>query len=232
MKPYGIVVPTLMEAGILIRSISERAEVTVQNCIFYSGFLNNRPVILCLCGIGKTNAAHGTTLLIERFNPDFVYVIGVAGAYPSSGLEIGDSAVAEAEIYGDEGLMLGTEFKGMDEIGLPFAVVEGDRYYNKFPLCIPRELNGHRNKGTFVTVSSCTGTLRRGREIEKRHGALCENMEGAAIAHICLMNNIRAAEIRGVSNIIEDRTGKLLDRSAILKAAENVQNLFLESLFS
>ncbi len=232
MKTCGIIVPTPLEAGVIIRNMSETAEVTVQGNIFYNGLLNKRPVVLCLCGIGKTNAAHGTTLLIERFSPAFVYMVGVAGAYPSSGFRIGDSVVADGEVYGDEGLMLGTEFKGMDEIGLPLAVIGGNSYCNKFPLVVPDELKDYRNKGTFVTVSSCSGTLKRGIEMEKRYRALCENMEGASMAHICLLNGIPAAEIRGISNIVEDRSGKPLERSAILKAAENVQGFFLERLFN
>ncbi|HTZ18917.1 MAG TPA: futalosine hydrolase [Dissulfurispiraceae bacterium] len=231
MKPVGIIIPTQIEAGVLVRRISERKETAAQSRLFYEGFINKKPVVFCLCGIGKTNAAHGVTLLIERFGPSIVYMIGVAGAYPSSGLEIGESVVAEREVYGDEGLMLGTEFKGMAGLGLALADVGGKRYYNEFPLLVPDALKDCRHKGTFVTVSSCTGTLRLGREMEQRYGAICENMEGAAIAHICLLNGVPAAEIRGISNIIGDREGKPLDRSAILKASENVQEYFLERLF-
>ncbi len=232
MKPCGIIIPTSMEAEILVRSMSERTEVKVQNKIYYGGFLNERPVILCLCGIGKTNVAHGTTLLIERFNPASVCVIGVAGAYPSSRLRIGDIAVAEKEIYGDEGLLLSSGFGGMEDICLPLAAVYGKSYYNEFPLQIPEQFKKLRHRGTFVTVSSCTGTLKRGMEIEQKYGALCENMEGASIAHICLMNSIPVMEIRGISNIIENRASKFLDRSAVMRAAENVQEFFLDRLFN
>jgi len=89
-------------------------------------------------------------------------------------------------------------------------------------------LKNHKNKGTFVTVSTCTGTLDKGREIGKRFNAVCENMEGAAIAQICGLSGIQVTEIRGISNIIEDRTAAPLNKADILKAAENVQRFFLE----
>ncbi len=228
MRPYGIIVPTLPEAEILVRSVAEREEVIIQGKPFHKGVLKNRPVVICLCGIGKTNAAHGATLLFERFQPASICMIGIAGAYPSAGLAIGDIVIGEKEIYGDEGLLLETGFETMNRIGLPVAVIDTVRYFNEFPLHVPEELRGHRHKGAFVTISACTGTLKRSREIETKFGALCENMEGAAVAHVCLLNNVLATEIRGISNVIEDRAEKPLDRSAIVEAAEKVQMFFLE----
>ncbi|GFP22067.1 futalosine hydrolase [Candidatus Hakubella thermalkaliphila] len=82
--------------------------------------------------------------------------------------------------------------------------------------------------GTFVTVSTSTGTSKRAREIERRFstsgGAICENMEGAAVAHVCTMYGIPMLEIRGISNIVEDRDKSKWD---IKKAAENCQKIML-----
>ena len=178
MKPAGIIIPTFNEAESLLRMMPQQEELIMQGKQFYKGVLKSKDVSLCLCGVGKTNAAHGTTLLLEIFHPDIVYVIGVAGAYPSSGLNIGDIAIAEKEIYGDEGLLLDSGFITMHAIGLPLATVGGKRYYNEFPLQVPAALVGYRHKGVFVTVSSCTGTLHRGKEIENSFNAICENMEG------------------------------------------------------
>jgi futalosine hydrolase len=228
LRPYGIIVPTLLEAEILIRGVAEREEVIIQGKPFHKGVLKNRRVVICICGIGKTNAAHGATLLIERFQPAFICLIGVAGAYPSSGLAIGDIVIGEKEIYGDEGLLLETGLQTMNAIGLPLVVIDGGHYFNEFPLHVPEGLRDHRIRGAIITISACTGTLKRGSEIETKFGALCENMEGAAVAHICLLNNVPAAEIRGISNVIEDRAEKPLDRSAIVEAADKVQMFFLE----
>lgn len=227
MRRDGIIAPTLIEAEALLRLLSSKEEFVIQGKPFYKGLLKGKDTVLCLCGVGKTNAAHGTALLLEIFGPDIVYVIGIAGAYPSAGLGIGDIVVAEKEIYGDEGLLLESGFMTMNVIGMPLAASGGTLYYNEFPLHVPADLTDYRHKGVFVTVSACTGTLHRGREIEKSFNALCENMEGASVAHICLLNATPAAEIRGISNIIEDRAGKPLDKAAILEAADKVQQFFL-----
>jgi len=134
---------------------------------------------------------------------------------------IGDIVIAEKEIYGDEGLSSKDGFRTLNEI----LDVQ-----NEFIMYIPEQLIEQKNKGTFVTVSTCTGTLEKGKEIEKRFNAICENMEGAAIAHICAFSGIPAAEIRGISNIIEDRTAAPLNKADIIKAAENAQRFLLEHI--
>ncbi len=227
----GIVVSTELEANVLLGSLAGREEISVQHKPFYSGTLKgNVRAAICICGVGKANAAHGTTLLLERFGPGLVYSIGVAGAYPSSGLKAGDIAVAEREIYGDEGLALRGTFLTMDAIGFPLCSYGGSDYYNEFPLSVPGHLKDFTAQGRFLTVSSCTGALEKGRKLEKKFGAICENMEGAAVAHICTLNGVPAAEIRGVSNVIEDRAEGPLKRADIIEAAENVQRFFLERL--
>jgi futalosine hydrolase len=203
-----------------------------------AGRLAGKRVILAVSGIGKVNAAHAATRLIHEFSPAVIMNIGIGGAYPSSGLNIGDVAIAEKEIYGDDGVLLKDGFHGLDFIGLPLLKKGRKEYFNKFPLdgkLVNKvvELITHHSslitvkKGTFLTLSSCTGTKKRAVELERRFGAICENMEGAAIAHICALYGIPLIEMRGISNIVEDR-----DRSAwnITLAAENCQKAALECI--
>lgn len=227
----GIVVSTELETKALVKKLDGKKMLAIQHKTFYTGrFKNTAQAAICICGVGKTNAAHGTTLLLEKFRPAFIFSIGVAGAYPSSGLNIGDIAVAEKEIYGDEGLTLKDGFHAMNTINLPLLSVEGTKYYNEFPLSIPEKLSGFDVKGNFVTVSSCSGTSGKGREMEKRFNAICENMEGAAIAHICALNRIPIAEVRGISNIVRDRGAHPLNKRAIIDSAKKVQGFFLDRL--
>ena len=220
----GIIAATQIEADILINQLAEKRVETIQGKSFYNGYLQNLSVTICICGVGKVNAAHGTTLLIEKFRPEIVYIIGVGGAYPSSGLKIGDVAVADKEVYGDEGVMIGEEFYPMDKL---FGEIQSLEFsiQNEFSMFIPEKLNDLK-RGTFITVSTCTGSLKLGIELEERFGAVCENMEGAAIAHVCALNNVPVTEMRGISNIIEDRTAGPLNKEDIILAAENAQRFF------
>jgi len=231
----GIVVAVPAEGSILSRTLKRGSGV---NGLYYKGILAGRTVVLAVSGIGKVNAAHAVTRLILEHKPDLIMNIGVGGAYPSAGLGIGDIAIAQKEIYGDEGVMLKDGLHGFDSIGLQLLKKGRKKYFNEFPLY--RKLVEHvvrtlafsplpfaMKPGPFVTVSACTGTRKRAQDIEKRFHAVCENMEGAAIAHICTLYGIPLVEMRGISNMVEDR-----DRSGwnIRLAAENCQTAARELL--
>lgn len=60
---------------------------------------------MSISGIGKTSATLATVICFENFSIKLAIVSGIAGAYPSSMLDIGKIAVAEKEIFADEGLL-------------------------------------------------------------------------------------------------------------------------------
>jgi futalosine hydrolase len=207
----------------------------------HQGILDDKDVIYIISGMGKTNAAHAATILLEKFSPETIVILGVGGAYPSTGLGIGDIVVAEREVYGDEGVMVKDGFHGTEFIGIPLLKKGRKKYFNEFRLNTPlvkkalkaaQGVSRHASrvmtvrKGTFVTVSTCTGTREKAFELEKRFGALCENMEGASVAHICAMYDIPMIEIRGISNIVSDRNKDGWDiRLAAAHCQETVKEL-------
>lgn len=230
MNTTGVIIPTLLEAGLLLEKLEERRIKVIQGREFHSGRLYEKNIVLVIGGVGKANAAHSAALLLGFYKPAGVFLLGVAGAYPSSGLRVGEIAAARKEVYGDEGLLSEKGLLTLDALGLEFATVDGEKYYNEFPLHLPDLPANCANTGVFLTVSSCSGALKRGWELEERFGAICENMEGAAVAQVGLMNRTPVTEIRGISNIIEDRRGRPLDRADLALAAGNVQRFFMESL--
>ena len=187
---------------------------------FYRGRIEGVEIVYSISGMGKTNAAHASTVLIRDYSPELIINFGVGGAYPSSGLSVGDIMVAEAEIYGDEGVLGADGFHGTDYIGIPVLRKGRKKYYNEFVLdrrLAERAVESAGSafqglpdtpkikSGKFATLSTCTGTRKRAAELQKMWGAVCENMEGAAIAHICALYKTPLIEVRGVSNIVEDR---------------------------
>lgn len=151
-------------------------------------------------GVGPVNAAHALTLAIVNDTPKAVVVCGVGGAYPGSGLAIGDVACASVEIYGDLGAQSPKGFLDMKALGFAVAALPTP-LFNELPMVIrpaPRSV-------PFVTVSTCTGTSDAAEAIRRRTGGAIENMEGAAIAHVAHLHGIPAGEIRGVSNDVTNR---------------------------
>lgn len=178
------------------------------------GSLAGREIMLVTGGMGKTNAAQALTALLERLRADAVVGFGVGGAYPGSGLEVGGVALAAAEIYADEGVATPDGWIPTESIGIPLARVAGGELYNEFPVDAARlaaaadalrRAGIAASTGPFATVSTCSGTSLRGSEIASRHAAVCETMEGAAYAHVAALYGRPFLEVRGISNLVEDR---------------------------
>ena len=182
------------------------------------GHIGNRKVALLETGIGAVNTAQALTGALETLRPNFVLQTGIGGAYLTSGLDIGDIALATDENYGDLGVLTPNGWHSAEEIGIP--VLRKDRdYYNRFELDSNLVSQAHItvNKinwgitaptvisGPFVTVQQCTGVSSKGNELAARFGGICENMEGAAAAHLCALYNVPFIELRAISNRVEDR---------------------------
>jgi len=197
----------------------------------YRGRLSGHDIILLNTGIGKVNAAHSATCIIEYFQVKQVVNFGVGGAYPQSGLKIGDIAVASKEIYGDEGVITSKGWDSLRKIGIPLLQDGTKKYFNEFTLSLnrPFEKGGRGDfqikRGNFVTVSATTGAQRRAIELGKRFNAICENMEGAAVAHVCTIYKIPFLEVRGISNVTGVRDKRKWD---LKLASGNCQKAVLE----
>lgn len=177
-----------------------------------------RSVAIVRTGIGAVNAAHAVTLFLARTGAQAIVVCGVGGAYPSSGLAVGDVACAETECYGDLGATSPSGFLDMRALGFP--IVDAPiPLFNEIPL----QVFPVRRRARFVTVASCSGTDAAARAIEERTGGAVESMEGAAVAHVAHLHGVPVGEVRGISNIVTDRdTSAWRVREAAVAAQEAV----------
>jgi len=203
--------------------------------IIYRGRCSGHDILLVTSGVGKVNAASSATAVIENYPVRAVINFGVGGAYPDAGLNIGDVAIASKEIYGDEGVFTAAGIKGMKEIGIPLVRIGKTKYFNEFPLDPPsipfpkdeNNMNIMIKTGNFITVSAVSGSQKRAKDLGKRFGAVCENMEGAAIAQVCALYELPMIELRGISNMAGVRDKRKWNLKI---ASENCQKLVLEMI--
>ncbi len=130
---------------------------------------------------------------------------GVGGAYPGSGLALLDFCFADREVLGD--LAVHTR-EGLLDLPSSLALVRNFSLENTL-LTAAEEFCRRKGYpfrvGPFVTVCSCSGSAKRGQALEKKYGALCENMEGAALARVCQEFGMPFLELRAISNRVENR---------------------------
>ncbi len=242
MKRILILTATGGEQGTLRDALGGLEHTVRTHRNHYHGKTFGHDVTLVETSIGAVNTAQALSAVLESQTTDYVIQCGIAGAYPSTGLTVGDIAVADEEIYGDLGIALPDRYALADEIGIP--VVDGDPpRYNRMPLdkdlterafaaagTCADALGCAAHRGLFVTVQQCTGCSALAGEMESRFGGLCENMEGAAAAHVCDLYGLPFVEIRGISNIVEDRDLSKWDIPLASSRAQSVVLALIENL--
>lgn len=203
-----------LETDPVVSRLDGRSRVKVGRRPAVTGTIGGTPVVVLTGGMGKTNAAQSLTALLEHHDIRAVVGFGVAGAYAVSELAVGGLAVASSEIYADEGVETPVGWMSTESIGIPLAASGAGDLFNEFPVDPARlELAVRRLEGDgfsvavgrFTTVSCCSGTAARGRELAARFDAICETMEGAAYAHVAALYGVPFLELRGISNLVEDR---------------------------
>lgn len=239
MKPVLVISAVPQELELLLNALEEPYCDLAATFAATEGVIGTSRLVCCAGGIGKANAASAATSLIERYRPELIIITGCGGAYPGSGLSVGDLAVASDEIFGDEGVLTPTGWMDMKQIGLALFSEEERSWYNSIPLARHEAQKAMKladshglklTRGRFVTVSSCSGTKIRGQELARRYQAVCENMEGAAIALTALRYGIPCLEIRGISNLVEDRDMSRWDISRAVEAAQRFVIKVVEDL--
>ena len=161
--------------------------------------------VLAETGIGITNAAAVTALMLERHGPDLVLQFGIGGTFDAELCPVGSVAWATEEAYADLGVETPGELHAIERLGFPL----GPGFFDVVPVADGQARHfAHQYGGVcgrFLTVGTVTGTDATAARLMARWTPLCENMEGAAAAHVCALAGVPFVEVRGVSNIVEDR---------------------------
>jgi futalosine hydrolase len=162
--------------------------------------IGGRSLALLRTGVGPVNAAFALTRYLAEHPARAVVACGVGGAYPGTGLEVGEVVCAESETYGDLGADSSGGFLDMEALGFP--VIESDPpLFNRLPV----DLFPAGRRVPFVTCATVTGTEEKAATLAARTGGAVESMEGAAVVHVARLLGVKVGEVRGISNRAGDR---------------------------
>lgn len=143
-------------------------------------------------GIGPVDAALGSARALAHFEPSFVVFSGTCGAYPGSGLRVGDVVVARAARFGDGALALG--LGAMPEVQR--RLLEPDRAWID-----PFARAGARPEGV-LTLASITTDAGLAAALARESGCACEHLEAFSVAAACDAASVAWACVLGVANLV------------------------------
>ena len=155
----------------------------------------DRDIIACCGGIGKVNAAMATQLCIDRYHPDLILNAGVAGSFKD--LPIGTIVLAEAFLQHD----VDTSPIG-DPVGLVSTVNRLEFSTDLLPLArgLLEQLGVTYTTGKVASGDAFMVKGDRADWVERTFSpTLCE-MEGGAVAQVCLRNGVQFMALKSVSD--------------------------------
>lgn len=185
----------------------------------WTGSLGRHEVLLVQCDIGKVNAAIAAELLIGRHGVDLIVNIGSSGAV-SPELDIGDLVLATEAVQHDVdlsgfGLLRGEVMFDADLMAEPGqlkcrrqAAFATDARLRELAGGVVKmeklvEVGGRRprlHQGRVVSGDGFLNDAALGRRLWSELGALCVDMEAAAIAHACDLNGTPLLILRAISD--------------------------------
>lgn len=175
------------------------SETTKAGITYYTGTFNQKKVVLCKSGVGKVNASICTQILIDQFGVQSVVFTGVAGALNPT-LEIGDIVVSTDCQYHD----MDVTPLGFKRGEIPFSAKSIFRADDRL-IQLAVEAGKGVIEGNIITGRILSGDqFVASRDLVKLlHEELrgdCTEMEGAAVAHVCDLNEVPFVIVRAMSD--------------------------------
>ncbi|MBQ8140669.1 MAG: 5'-methylthioadenosine/adenosylhomocysteine nucleosidase [Clostridia bacterium] len=194
----GIIGAMKIEVDTLKKAMTEKNTETVSGIEFVSGKLYGRDAVVAQSGIGKVFAAVCAQTMILRYGVDTVINTGVAGTLTAK-LSINDIAVSSACVQHD----MDTSALG-DEVGL----ISGINIVNipadeKLCGCVcgaATRLGLKAEAGVIASGDCFVSSAEKKKYISDTFGAIACEMEGAAIAQVCFVNEVPYVVIRAISD--------------------------------
>lgn len=195
----GIIGAMQIEVEAVCAAMTDATIEEVGGITFTVGTLRGRRVVAAKCGIGKVFAAMCAQTMILTYAPAVIINTGVAGSMTDR-LSIGQVALADRVVQHDmDTSAIGDPvglISGINEIYLPTDVAVTDT----IAACVTAEQVPFL-RGTIASGDQFISTAAQKQRITATFDNViaCE-MEGAAIGHVCYVNQTPCAILRAISD--------------------------------
>ena len=207
MKKIGIIGAMDEEVEKLIEQAEITAEETVAGMRFRSGRLAGTDIVIARCGMGKVNAGICAQLLISRFGATHIINTGFAGAL-SPEVALGNIVVSTEAVQHDFdvsplGFRKGEIISGM--VAFPADKELVSSACRVIAEALP-EVSVH--SGRICSGDRFISEKAAKERIISEFGGLCCEMEGAAVAQVCTLNDVPFLILRAISDSADESAGE------------------------
>ena len=200
MNKFGIIAAMQEEMQEIEKLMTEKETQKIYELNFIKGKINNTEVVLVEAGVGKVNAARTTQILLDNFKVDAIINVGSAGS-SNDELKIGDIVIGSKIVQHDFDITAFGHPKGyISNVGQ--FIESDDKLIKKMEQTISN-MQDSEFKIKIGTIASgdifCT-ELKMKEKIRTKFNSDAIEMEGAAIAQVCKLDNVPFLVIRSISD--------------------------------
>lgn len=201
----GIIGAMDIEVAALKEAMLDKKIRTIAGSSYCEGLLEGLPVVVVQCGVGKVNAALCVQILCDCFEVTHIVNTGVAGSLYKE-LDIGDFVISRDAIYHDfDCHVINPNYSVGQVPGMDVRAFPADEALMMCAFAAAEEIRpGHSRIGTVASGDQFICHKEQKQKIISDTGALCTEMEGAAIAHAAWRNQVPFVVIRAISDKADD----------------------------
>lgn len=223
----GIIGAMTEEVSSLIADMNIKNKVTKATMEFNEGTIYEKEVVIVVSGIGKVNAAICTQILVDDFKVDAVINVGIAGGIGDN-IYPGDVVIGTDLVQHDmEAVKFGYDYGQIPRMDVfSFKCDEGLVKTAEEACKEIKDINIF--KGRIVSGDQFVADVDKIRWLKSQFGAISCEMEGASIAHVAYLNNLKFVIIRSISDNADN--GAHMDYDKFEALAVKNSNKILRSM--
>lgn len=192
----GIIGAMDIETNGIKNAMTDKETKIISSIEFVKGKIYGKDVVCAMCNPGKVNAAICAQTMIITYRPDIIINSGVAGSLDDK-LKVMSVAVGEGCVQHDYDLT---------PLGSPIGLVDGVNCVcfecdKKAVDLLKKICNDEIYKiGLIATGDQFIDGNEAKNRIKNAFGAIACEMEGGAIGHVCVVNEVPFAVLRVISD--------------------------------
>jgi adenosylhomocysteine nucleosidase len=209
--PLAFIGAMSSEIKTLEGQLADRREETFEGWRFAIGKFGGKPAVVMSTGMGKVNAACGTTLLLEHYKPTAVIMVGIAGGIDPS-LRPGDVVIGATSTQWDYGSVStsGSRVRGAvdpihdhpDPVAFP-----ADAKLLDLARQIKPDADFGVLFGVIATGDTFIASADKRQELQNTVHAASVDNESGAVAQVCWQQGVPFIAVRGISDSADAQAG-------------------------
>ena len=194
----GIIGAMDVEVALIKSRIESPVVSSFANTEFVCGTIENVMVCVAQCSAGKVNAAICTQIMIDRFAPDKIINVGV-GCSLHNDVVIKNVVIANDVCEHDMNITALGEPRGYIN-GINTIKIPTDEKLSEELAQCAIHCGEKIHRGTVASGDLFVSSEKVKSKLHEHFEAICGEMEGGAIGHVCYANDVPFAVIRAISD--------------------------------